>query len=100
MQESSCPLLRNLKSTGQIAAHHPAFDMVWGTMDGLKCQIENAPDDIVQARFDFIMVVSQTILCLLSCVSSQMVPSQLDFSTYPNVVTTAPFQIGEISTSR
>ena len=23
----------------------------WGTMDGLKCHIEKAPDDIVQSRF-------------------------------------------------
>ena len=34
-----------------IAARHPALDMVWGTMDGLKCRIEKAPDDIVQSRF-------------------------------------------------
>jgi hypothetical protein len=34
-----------------IAARHPALDMVWGTMDGLKCRIEKAPDEIVQSRF-------------------------------------------------
>ncbi len=34
-----------------IAARHPALDMVWGTMDELKCRIEKAPDDIVQSRF-------------------------------------------------
>ncbi len=36
---------------GMIAAHHQALDMVWGTMDGLKCWIEKAPDEIVQSRF-------------------------------------------------
>jgi hypothetical protein len=34
-----------------IADRHPALDMVWGTMDGLKCRIEKAPDEIVQSRF-------------------------------------------------
>jgi hypothetical protein len=34
-----------------IADRHPALDMVWGTMDGLKCRIEKAPDDIAQSRF-------------------------------------------------
>ena len=32
-----------------IVARHPALDMVWGTMDGLKCRIEKAPDKIVQS---------------------------------------------------
>jgi hypothetical protein len=34
-----------------IADRHPALDMVWGTMDGLKCKIEKAPNEIVQSRF-------------------------------------------------
>jgi len=34
-----------------IADHHPALDMVWGTMDGLKCKIEKAPAEIIQSSF-------------------------------------------------
>ena len=34
-----------------IASRHPALQDVWGTMDGLKVMIEEAPDGIVQSRF-------------------------------------------------
>jgi hypothetical protein len=34
-----------------IASRHPALQDVWGTMDGLKILIEEAPDGLVQSRF-------------------------------------------------
>ncbi len=34
-----------------IATHHPVIQDVWGTMDGLKIKIEEAPDEITQSRF-------------------------------------------------
>ena len=30
---------------------HPVLHNVWGTMDGLKCSIEQAPDGIIQSRY-------------------------------------------------
>jgi len=34
-----------------IARRHPALQNVWGTMDGIKVRIEEAPDGIVQSCF-------------------------------------------------
>ena len=34
-----------------IQARHSVLDNVWGTMDGLKVRIEQAPNEIVQSRF-------------------------------------------------
>ncbi len=46
------PSLQRLEEyRAMILDRHPALDMVWGTMDGLKCRIEKAPEDIVQSRF-------------------------------------------------
>ena len=36
---------------GMVQQRHPVLDSVWGTMDGLKVRIEQAPDEIVQSRF-------------------------------------------------
>ena len=34
-----------------IERRHPALPDVWGTMDGLKVKIDEAPDEITQSRF-------------------------------------------------
>ena len=34
-----------------IERHHPVLSDVWGTMDGLKIKIDEAPDKINQSRF-------------------------------------------------
>ena len=46
------PSLDELEEYRQaIHNRHPALHNVWGTMDGLKCSIEQAPDDIAQSRY-------------------------------------------------
>ena len=54
-----------------IASHHPSLDMVWSTMDRLKCCIEN--HKMKSFNQDFVMAGNQNVLCLLYYVLVQMV---------------------------
>ena len=46
------PSLDELEEYRQaIHNQHPALHNVWGTINGLKCSIKQAPDGIVQSRY-------------------------------------------------
>ena len=82
------PLHEKLEEYRAIfAARHPALDMVWGTMDGLKCRLRKLPTTLF--NLGFIMIESQIILSLLYCVLFQMAPLQQVSTMYLDVVTTA-----------
>ena len=75
-----------------IHNQHPVPHNVWGTMDGLKCSIEQAPDGVIQSRYYNGWKSGHFVTAVICFVPDGTIPAI--FSTFQDAATTVNWQIG------